>query len=231
MAAYKAVIFDLFGTLTDNFTRSLVNCMILETADILGAPYEPFRKIWYDTLMDRAVGTYPTGEDNMAHVCEQLGVKAERKQLEEAMAVRMDYFRRALKPRPDAISTVTRLQEAGLKTGLVSDCSWEAPALWPDSELHGLFETAIFSCDVGVKKPDPRIYRMACEGMGVEPGDCIYVGDGSSRELTGAEGVGMTPILIRVPYLDPEEDYWIEKDDWEGTTITSLSEVLDHALP
>jgi putative hydrolase of the HAD superfamily len=58
----------------------------------------------------------------------------------------------------------------------------------------------------------------------VKPQDCLYVGDGSSHELTGARKVGMHPVQIHVP---DEIIYFLDEDDWDGTPISSLSEVLD----
>ena len=72
-------------------------------------------------------------------------------------------------------------------------------------------------------KPDPGIYELACERLGVQPGNCLYIGDGSSRELTGASTVGMDAVLIRVPN-DTENG---DREDWQGTRISSVEEVLN----
>lgn len=48
-----------------------------------------------------------------------------------------------------------------LRVGVISMCSEEVPELWPDTDLHGLFDSTVFSCSVGLAKPDPRIYRCA----------------------------------------------------------------------
>ena len=82
----------------------------------------------------------------------------------------------------------------------------------------------VFSCAVGVKKPDPRIYRIATDRLKVKPQECLYIGDGSSHELTGAFKAGMNPVKIRVP---DEIPYFLDEDDWQGTTISSLNEVLN----
>ena len=67
-------------------------------------------------------------------------------------------------------------------------------------------------------KPDPRIYLRACDELGVEPGECLYVGDGANDELAGAQRVGMRPVLIHRPE---------EKPQWDGPRITSIPDVLD----
>ena len=86
----------------------------------------------------------------------------------------------------------------------------------------------MFSCKEGVKKPEPQIYTLAAEKLGVDPEDCLYIGDGSSNELTGATAVGMHPVLI----IDPEEDRLgthrvdFEGDKWKGPIISSLKDIL-----
>ena len=74
-----------------------------------------------------------------------------------------------------------------------------------------------------MKKPDPRIYFMALEQLAIEPQDCLYIGDGSSHELTGALKVGMHPVWIRIPN---EDELRIDEEEWKGTVISSLKEVL-----
>lgn len=61
--------------------------------------------------------------------------------------------------------------------------------------LSKYFQGITISADVGVSKPDPLIYRMALEGLGVAPGDSIFVDD-VDRNVIGAEGLGMTAFLI-----------------------------------
>jgi putative hydrolase of the HAD superfamily len=80
---------------------------------------------------------------------------------------------------------------------------------------------------VSLKKPDPRIYRLACENLGVTPEQVLYVGDGSSNELTGATVVGMHPVQIQDPGETADTHFVDKEQDWTGPVITSLSEVLD----
>jgi putative hydrolase of the HAD superfamily len=68
---------------------------------------------------------------------------------------------------------------------------------------------------------------MILEKLRVKPQDCLYIGDGSSRELGDALQVGMYPVLIRVPYETSEDSARIGEEDWEGTVISSLKEVID----
>ena len=129
-------------------------------------------------------------------------------------------------PRPEAAEVLSTIQQKGYKTGLISDCSSNTPILWESTSLKAFFKVTIFSCAVGIKKPDPRIYRMALEQLGVKPPDCLYIGDGSSYELTGALKVGMHPVWIRIPD-EREDNFRIDEEDWDGPVISSLKEVLD----
>ncbi len=118
------------------------------------------------------------------------------------------------------------MKAAGLKTALISDCTGEIPYIWGSTPFAPLFDVTVFSCIAGIKKPDPRIYRLATDELGVAPEDCLYIGDGSSRELTGARAVGMHPVLIRVP--DESDDAHridAESRTWRGAVINSLDEV------
>ena len=93
--------------------------------------------------------------------------------------------------------------------------------------MSELVDVAVFSATVGLRKPDPRIYNMALEKLEVKASECLYIGDGSSHELTGALKVGMHPVLIRVPYETSEDSYRIDEEDWDGRVISSLKDVMD----
>jgi FMN phosphatase YigB (HAD superfamily) len=62
--------------------------------------------------------------------------------------------------------------------------------------LGDAFDAIIVSAEVGVKKPDPEIFRIALERTGVEPGSVVHVGD-SDEDVQGAIQAGIRPILIR----------------------------------
>ena len=227
---YKGVIFDLYGTLVRNFSHTTIDSMIEGVARIIGADTEGVRKVWNATFMDRAVGTFAPGDAMILHTCAELGLDPGPEAVREAVELRVQYFRDNFVPRDDAVSTITRLQEAGVHVGLLSDCSFETGIVWPEGPFGELIPDPVFSFELGIKKPDPRIYHIALERVGIAPEETLYVGDGSSRELTGAAAVGMTPLLIRVPLPAGRKAYHIDKDDWQETVIESLSEVLEYAL-
>ena len=123
-----------------------------------------------------------------------------------------------------ALETISELRARSFSIGLITICSDDVPALWPETPFHGLFDAEVFSCSVGLRKPDPRIYQLACEQLGVEPSEALFVGDGANDELDGARRVGLRAILIHKAGQDP---VWPEVRTWDGLRVTSIPEVLE----
>ena len=147
-------------------------------------------------------------------------------QLSKAVEIRLRHTRRSLEPKPDAVATLARLKNEGYKFGLLSNCSIEIPILWPETAFADLIDQPIFSSRERLKKPDPRIYHLACERLGVKPGDCLYIADGENYELTAAAKVGIHPVLIRTSSQETRGEVLREAREWQGDTVYSLPEVL-----
>ena len=225
---YKAVIFYLFGTLVPNMALSGHRDILRQMAHILSVLPDDFLQLWFDTFNERCTGIFQTPDDNVEHICRTLGMKVDENRVQLATRTRFEYAVGAMTPQPYAVETISHLKSRGCKIGLISDCSTEAPAIWPDTPFAPLFDTTTFSCAVGMKKPDPRIYQLTMGQLGVKARDCLYIGDGSSNELTGAKAVGMHPVLIRAPDEDSTKIHRIdaEGEKWNGPVISSLKEVM-----
>jgi putative hydrolase of the HAD superfamily len=222
---YDAVIFDLFGTLVDNMPHEEFKRALTTMAGSLGAPTEGFIHMWDVTWPLRSIGKLPTAESAIRHICNQLGVAPNDEQVQQAASIRFDFSRRSLVPRHDSVETLTRLKAEGYKLGLISDCTAEVALLWPATPLAPLIDVPVFSCSVGLKKPDPRIFLLACERLGVAPGKCLFMGDGGSNELSGARAVGMFPVLIRVPYENTHNTRRHDEEQWHGVQITTVRDI------
>jgi putative hydrolase of the HAD superfamily len=102
--------------------------------------------------------------------------------------------------------TLDELRRLGYRLGVISNADGRVEALLQDVGLRGHFELVIDSGSVGVEKPDPRIFRMALERMGIEPHDAVYVGDVYEIDVAGARAAGMRAILLdplsRLGHLD-----------------------------
>ncbi|UCB43123.1 MAG: HAD family hydrolase [Dehalococcoidales bacterium] len=219
---YETVIFDLFGTLVNDLAGPEYEVILGQMASVLRVSYRDFRQLWSDTYYERNTGGFNSIEDNVAYICKEFGVQAEQDDTKRTAQIRHDFKRSVmLKPRTDVLEVLSNLKSQDLKIGLVSNCTPAAPVIWPDTPLASLFDVTVFSSSVGILKPDPRIYLLATERLGVQPEDCLYVGNGGSQELAGAAKVGMTSVLIRVP-----GKYSVVREEWNGPTIASLTELL-----
>ena len=214
------------GTLIENFTFSEYAAVFKQMADILSVPSDEFLQSWVDSFNQRATGVFSTTGDAIKNLSIKFNPQVTDEQIKEATRVRLDYTKRSINPRKGAIEVLSYLREAGYKTGLISDCTCEIPNVWESTPFSSLFDVTVFSCSVGIKKPDPRIYHIATEQLDVKPQDCLYIGDGSSRELTGALQVGMHPVIIRVPDESVDTHFVEREENWEGPEISSLQEVL-----
>jgi putative hydrolase of the HAD superfamily len=127
--------------------------------------------------------------------------------------------------RRDAVPTLRALRQRGLRTAVVSDCGYELPEFLPRLPIAPLLDARIYSVHVGQRKPHPAMYLAACRALRVDPEECLYVGDGGSRELTGAAEVGMTAVRVAAPDLAGHLVFDAEPA-WSGPTIGSLSEAV-----
>jgi len=220
--AYRAVVFDFFGTLTRSVRRGPQHADIART---LGCDPEIVRGVLDRTFRRRAQGTYGSAETTLRWVTEQAGGRPYRAQLRAAVPARVSALRADTRLRADAVSALTAVRARGLRTGLISDCTHELPAFLPSLPVAALLDAQVFSVELGVCKPEPEIYLAACERLGVEAWECLYVGDGGSHELSGAEAVGMTAIRLAAPDL---RDHLVFDEDtaFQGPTVTSLTGIL-----
>lgn len=224
----RAVIFDLFGTVIRNLRADEYHATLYAMAAAVGAPPAEFAAIYgRGTWEQRATGVLATTEDAVRYTCQHLGVIPDEAGVVVAVDLRVDLTRRALVPLPGVVETLRALKADGLKIGLVSDCTAEVPLLWAGTVLAPLIDAPVLSCVVGLKKPDPRIYRLCLECLDVESGDCIYVGDGSDQELSGAQAVGLKTVLVRTSFAQSSNPDRPEALAWRGLTIDAIPDVLD----
>lgn len=104
---------------------------------------------------------------------------------------------------PDVLDLLQALKGREVQLGLISNCAPEEVSAWKDCRLAKFFDDVIFSYQVKCAKPDPHIYKMACERLGVTPEESIFIGDGGSNELRGAAEAGMK--AFHATWFLPEE--------------------------
>jgi epoxide hydrolase-like predicted phosphatase len=124
----------------------------------------------------------------------------------------IDSMFRGMRPEERMVEAVRAARAGGVQTGLLSN-SWSTGHYDRDL-LAELFDAVVISAEVGLHKPQPEIFRLAADRLGVEPERCVFVDD-LRENIEGAEAVGMTGILHR----DPE------------ATVARLEELLGIAVP
>ncbi|MFG2059068.1 HAD family hydrolase [Micromonospora sp. NPDC048930] len=186
----RPVIFDLFHTLlngADEERDRVVGEMALMVGVAPAALVAAYHASWRERLVRWDV------EETVRILAGQLGGTPTDEQVTRAGQHRRALARRVL----GRVSTATlgvldALRDDGHPLALISNATSETAEAWPQSPLARRFDVAVFSCEVGLAKPDPAIYRTAAERLGVAPAECVFVGDGADGELAGAAAVGMT---------------------------------------
>jgi HAD superfamily hydrolase (TIGR01509 family) len=96
-------------------------------------------------------------------------------------------------PEPPLVAVLRAVREHGVRTGLLSNADglWAPPAEWDD-----LFDAVVISGEVGLAKPDRRIYLLTAAKLDLPPGDCVFVDD-LALNVRGAAAAGMVGVHHR----------------------------------
>ena len=190
---YRAVVFDLFHTLT---SADVMRVPGRGTSEILGVTREDWNRQLLSYSDDRLRGRITDPFviiKTMAHAIDP-AIPVET--IEVAVKKRIERFRYALMNIEESvINTLGKLKSIGKLLGLVSNADVNEIAGWRDSPLQPYFDSVVFSCRTGYVKPEKEIYEVALEELNVLPAEVVYVGDGGSDELKAAKMMGMTTVL------------------------------------
>ena len=216
-----AVVFDLFFTLINPLGRDFAG---ESEYSLLGMTREDFEARYTADYETWGRGKIRDPRRIMARTLRGLGFSQDR--IVRAAEARMERIRRAIYGIEEKkLRLLGELREGGYKTALVSNADAMDIRYWQGSALSRAFDETIFSCEVGLLKPDPRIFTLAAEKLRVETGACLYVGDGGHRELTGARAAGMFPILTTeyITHTWPEKIEALRQD--ADRVIQTLDEI------
>ncbi|MFD3939855.1 HAD family hydrolase, partial [Streptomyces sp. NPDC058611] len=81
------------------------------------------------------------------------------------------------RPYTDTESTLRELRRRGLPVAVVSNIGWDLRPVFRAHGLDGLVDAYLLSFELGTQKPDPAIFRAACDRLGLAPADVLMVGD------------------------------------------------------
>jgi len=98
--------------------------------------------------------------------------------------------------RDEVVEHCRALRGRGLRTGLLTNNAAEFAELWrPLIPLDELFDDVVDSCEVGMRKPDPRIYELALDRLGVGAHEAVFVDDAPGN-VRAAVAVGLAGVLF-----------------------------------
>jgi HAD superfamily hydrolase (TIGR01509 family) len=190
MARFDAIIFDMDGVLIDSepLHYAVLNDLLAIDGHALShADYEEFigttTEFTWLTLIARYGLTRPA-TDYMARYDETL----------------LQVLRQPRDPAPGVVALVKRARELGLRLGVASSSRW----VWIEATLRSLgladaFDACVSGDDVERGKPDPQIYVLAAQRLGVAPGRCLAIED-APKGVRSAVLAGMAVLGVRTPY-------------------------------
>ena len=203
---FRAVIFDVGGVLVGSplhaiaeyerdqgFEPGIINRVIV-AAGPSGA--------W--SRLERGELRLPEFYTAFDRDCEAVGPSFSAREMMERIA-------RSVGPRPRMLEAVGRIRRHGLRVAALTN-NWVTEERI-ENALRELFDDFVESSLVGMRKPDPRIYQLACERIGVAPAEAVFLDD-IGRNLKTARELGMTTIKVE----DPD------------TALAALEELLGFAL-
>lgn len=95
----------------------------------------------------------------------------------------------------DALRTLGRIARQGVRLGIVSNWDRRLRLLYERFALERMFSVLICSAEVGVEKPDPWIFTIACRSAGVSPRQAVHIGDDADKDVAGANRAGLVGLL------------------------------------
>lgn len=127
------------------------------------------------------------------------------------------------KPDKEAFEIIKRLRSMGIKTAVVTNITPDRldsqKAKIKALGLEKIMDLIVMSGEIGIHKPDKRIYEYAADALGVLPSECVFVGDDPNSDIKGAVGADMEAVWI---------DRWNSDDDIKRspkvTTVTKIDE-------
>lgn len=187
----KAVIFDMFETLITHFESPLY--FGKQIAADMGIEEKKLREIWDPTDYARTIGKMTLEEvfEQILRASDKYDAELIQKLADKRRACKIECFNHL---HEEIVPMFEELKNRGYKVGLISNCYFEEADIIRGSVLWQYFDAPYLSCEKGMAKPEEKIFCRCVEELGVSCEECLYVGDGGSRELETAEKLGMKPL-------------------------------------
>lgn len=198
---YPVVLFDLNGTLAVDYDRFgpgedfHATYRALGGAALASVAVERYVRRGLEALMARydvaLTGPFP----DMEHFLAEAGVPPGRERALLAEVVAAHEQGRIPTDRRGVLERLAMTHRLGLVSNLWGPAGHARAAL-EAAGVAGLFEVLVFSCEVGMVKPDPRLFALALEVLKTDPRQAVFVGDDPVRDIAGAAAAGMATVLV-----------------------------------
>ena len=187
----KAVIFDMFETLVTLFEGSTY--FSEDVAADFGLDLDTYRKAWHVTETDRSTGKY-TFQQGVEMALKELNQYTPEK-VSLAMSKRLKALQDTFSAIPqESVKLLQELKSRGIKIGLMTNTFSDERDCIRGCELFPYYDVPLISYEIGICKPSLEMYQKMTDLLQVAPDECLYVGDGGSRELYAAREFGMHPV-------------------------------------
>ncbi len=150
----------------------------------------------------------------------------------EDLSFYYDSARVQMTPRPRLKETLETLHDMGIRQAIANNImsTTFVPYFVEKAEVGQFFDFILMSSQIGIRKPDPRIFHMAAEKLGVLPEDCAYVGDTISRDVRGVRNAGLAMMIkIDNPAVAYKDAAFIGKGfdpDYEIKDLSEIPEII-----
>jgi len=193
-AARRGLLVDYGGVLTTSVTRSFrAFCLALGIPPNLAKDVfvEAYQAVEGDGPVHQVEIGRLSPEEFAAGLAETLTARSGRDVAAEGLIEKL-FAEVALDER--MLTAVAAARRAGVRTGLLSN-SWGREG-YPRERFGELFDTVVISGEVGIRKPDPAIFSLAVDRIGLPAATCVFVDD-LDTNILAAEAAGMTGVLHR----------------------------------
>ncbi len=201
----EVLFFDLDDTLYDlvSVKREVESLMLTKIGKMVNLPFKRVFEVFKSVKKSFYKTYYPSflihRKDLLfKRLLRKLGVEEARQMSKQLSEEYWSCIIRGIKPYPDVKPALTKLKEEGFTLGLLSNGLRKVQMLKLQRlGLDGFFDVTVTSEDVGVEKPDKRVFMYALEEVEVKPDKAVMVGDIVYIDVLGANRVGMWSVWVK----------------------------------
>lgn len=220
MAATEGVLFDYGRTLvTFSYpTQDLLRVVAefrprIEAA--LGVPAPRAETILHQVLVPLEEYVNSQSEDEVDYMdvyrdaWQQAGMKLPDDLLHDILDAEQQCWDRAVRVDPEALPLLRWLGDQHIRRGICSNASFPSDMMRRQLRTNGIFElvdAAVFSSEVGRRKPAPEVYRAALDAIGTAPERTLFVGDRVREDYEGPRSLGMRAVIVTAHSDEPPPD-------------------------